>query len=76
MAISTSAARRGLARLIERVNFDRTEIEIVSKRWSAVLISKDEFNALVETSYLLEFPRECPPAGVGPAIYPCRNRHT
>jgi antitoxin YefM len=57
MAISTSAARRGLVRLIERVNLDRTEVEIVSKRGSAVLMSKDDYDALVETSYLLRSPR-------------------
>lgn len=57
MAITTSEARRDLVRLIERVNLDRTEIEIVSKRGSAVLVSKDEFDALVETSYLLRSPR-------------------
>lgn len=56
MSISASQARRDLVRLIERVNLDRTEIEIVSKRGSAVLMSKDEFDALVETSYLLSSP--------------------
>jgi antitoxin YefM len=56
MAVSTSEARRKLGRLIERVNLDRTEIEVVSKRGSAVLMSKDEFDALVETSYLLSSP--------------------
>ncbi|MDJ0356062.1 type II toxin-antitoxin system prevent-host-death family antitoxin [Paenarthrobacter sp. PH39-S1] len=57
MAITISEARRNLVRLIERVNFDHTEVEITSKRGSAVLFSKDEFDALVETSYLLRFPR-------------------
>ncbi|TDK25837.1 type II toxin-antitoxin system prevent-host-death family antitoxin [Arthrobacter crusticola] len=56
MAISTSEARRDLVRLIERVNLNRTEVEIVSKRGSAVLMSKDEYDALVETSYLLSSP--------------------
>ena len=56
MAITTDEARLNLDRLIERVNLDRTEIEIVSKRGSAVLMSKDEFDALVETSYLLSSP--------------------
>lgn len=56
MAITTAEARRKLGRLIERVNLDRTEIEIVSKRGSAVLMSKDEYDALVETSYLLCSP--------------------
>jgi antitoxin YefM len=56
MAISARTARRGLSRLIELVNHDHTEIEIVSKRGSAVLMSKDEYDALVETSYLLHSP--------------------
>jgi antitoxin YefM len=38
------------------VNLDRTEIEIVSKRGSAVLMAKDEYDALVEMSYLLSSP--------------------
>lgn len=56
MAITTSEARRDLFGLIERVNLDRTEVEITSKRGSAVLMSKDEYDALVETSYLLRSP--------------------
>lgn len=57
MAISAAEAKRDLVQLIERVNSDRSEIEIVSKRGSAVLMSKDEYDALVETSYLLRSPR-------------------
>ncbi|MDQ0094765.1 type II toxin-antitoxin system Phd/YefM family antitoxin [Paeniglutamicibacter psychrophenolicus] len=57
MAITTSEARRDLFGLIERVNLDQTEIEITSKRGSAVLMSKDEYDALVETSYLLRSPK-------------------
>ena len=53
MAITASKARRGLVRLIEQVNLGRTEVEIMSKRGSAVLMSKDAYDALVETSYLL-----------------------
>ncbi|MGD8193664.1 type II toxin-antitoxin system Phd/YefM family antitoxin [Herbiconiux sp. P18] len=56
MAITTSEARRDLFGLIERVNLDHTEVEITSKRGSAVLMSKDEYDALVETSYLLRSP--------------------
>jgi antitoxin YefM len=56
MAVSSSAARRDLGRLIERVNLDRTEVEILSKHGSAVLVSKAEYDALVETSYLLSSP--------------------
>lgn len=56
MAITTSEARRDLFGLIERVNLDHTEVEITSRRGSAVLMSKDEFDSLVETSYLLRSP--------------------
>jgi antitoxin YefM len=52
MAIPASEARRTLARLIERVNLDHYEVEITSTPGSAVLMPKDEFDALVETSYL------------------------
>lgn len=38
------------------MNLDRTEVEITSKRGSAVLMSKDDFDSLVETSYLLRSP--------------------
>ena len=56
MAITAKEASRELAGLIDRVNLDRTEIEIASKHGSAVLISKDEYDALVETNYLLGSP--------------------
>jgi antitoxin YefM len=57
MAMTTAEARSSLARLIERVNLDCTKVEIVSKHGSAVLLSKDEYEALVETSYLLRSPK-------------------
>jgi antitoxin YefM len=57
MVISTSEAQRDLFGLIERVNRDRTEVEIMSKHGSAVLMLKDEYDALVETSYLLRLPK-------------------
>ncbi|KQN88982.1 type II toxin-antitoxin system Phd/YefM family antitoxin [Arthrobacter sp. Leaf69] len=56
MAIKATEARRDLVRLIERVNLDQTEIEIMSKRGSAVLVAKDRYDALVETNYLLRSP--------------------
>lgn len=56
MAITATEARRELVRLIHRVNVDRTEVEIVSKHGSAVLMSKAEYDALMETSYLLRSP--------------------
>ena len=57
MAITAAEARRDLTRLIERVNLDRTEIEIVAEHGSAVLMSKDEYDSLTETNYLLRSPQ-------------------
>lgn len=57
MAITASEARSDLFGLIERVNLDRTEVEITSKRGSAVLMSKDEYDSLIETTYLLRSPK-------------------
>ncbi len=56
MAISASEARKNLFPLIERVNDDRTPIEITSKHGSAVLMSRADFDALEETAYLLRAP--------------------
>ncbi len=56
MSITASEARRNLFPLIERVNEDRTAVEIVSRRGNAVLIAADEYAALVETAYLLRSP--------------------
>ena len=55
-AISASEARKTLFPLIERVNDDHMPVEIVSKRGNAVLVSKDDWDAIVETSYLLRSP--------------------
>jgi antitoxin YefM len=57
MAITASEARADLFGLIERVNVDQTEVEITSKRGSAVLMSKDEYDSLLETTYLLRSPK-------------------
>ena len=57
MAITASEARSDLFGLIERVNLDQTEVEITSKRGSAVLMSKDEYDSLLETTYLLRSPK-------------------
>ena len=56
MAITATAARKDLYRLIEEVNQDHDEIEITSKTGSAFLVSASEFNALKETAYLLRSP--------------------
>jgi antitoxin YefM len=56
VAITASEARRELFPLIEKVNDDRTAIEITSKRGNAVLMSLAEYEALQETAYLLRSP--------------------
>lgn len=55
-AISASEARKSLFPLIERVNEDHTPIEIVSKRGNAVLVSKEDWDSIMETNYLLRSP--------------------
>lgn len=56
MAITATEARRTLFPLIERVNDDRIAIEIVSRRGNAVLLSSDEYSAMLETMHLMSSP--------------------
>ena len=56
MAITATAARKDLYRLIEEVNLDHNEIEITSKNGSAFLVSAQEYNALRATAHLLRSP--------------------
>lgn len=53
MAVTSGEARKNLPRLIEKVNDDRTPIEITSRRGDAVLLSRAEYDALEETAHLL-----------------------
>lgn len=56
MAITASEARKNLFPLIEQVNDDRTAVEINSRRGDAVLLSRDDYEALEETAHLLRSP--------------------
>jgi len=56
MAISATEARKRLFPLIEQVNSDSKPVEILSRRGNAVLLSRDEFDALEETAHLLRSP--------------------
>jgi antitoxin YefM len=56
VAVTASEARKNLFPLIEQVNADRTPIEITSKRGDAVLMSRDDYDALEETAHLLRAP--------------------
>ncbi len=55
-AITATEARKGLFGLIQQVNEDHTTVEVVSRRGNAVLMSKDDYDALTETAYLLRNP--------------------
>jgi antitoxin YefM len=55
-AITASEARKSLFGLIQQVNDDHTPVEVVSRRGNAVIMSKDDFDALTETAYLLRNP--------------------
>ncbi|MEV4350747.1 type II toxin-antitoxin system prevent-host-death family antitoxin [Actinoplanes sp. NPDC049596] len=55
-AISAGEARKNLFFLIERVNADHAPIEIVSRRGNAILVSQEDWDAMVETNYLLSSP--------------------
>jgi antitoxin YefM len=51
-AITATEARKRLFPLIEQVNDDHVPVEIVHKHGNAVLVSKDDWDAMVETAYL------------------------
>lgn len=52
-----SKARAELATLLDKVNDDAAPVEIVRRdKRSAVLISKDEYEGMIETLYLLSTP--------------------
>jgi len=56
MAMTASEARKQLFPLIQKVNEDRTVVEITSKGGDAVLMSVDDYRALEETAHLLRSP--------------------
>ncbi len=56
MAITASEARKNLFPLIEKVNADRTPVEITSKAGRAVLMSAEDWEAWQETAYLFQSP--------------------
>jgi antitoxin YefM len=51
-AITATEARRRLFPLLVQVNEDHAPVEIVHKGGNAVLISKDDWDAIQETLYL------------------------
>ena len=57
MTITASEARKQLFPLIEQVNEDRTAVAITSRRGDAVLLAREEYEALQETAHLLRSPK-------------------
>lgn len=55
-AITVTEARKNLFGLIQQVNEDRTAVEVVSRHGNAVIMSKDDYDAITETAYLLRNP--------------------
>jgi antitoxin YefM len=51
-AITATEARKRLFPLIEQVHDDHIPVEIVHKHGNAVLVSKQDWDAMVETAYL------------------------
>ncbi|MGH3322238.1 MAG: type II toxin-antitoxin system Phd/YefM family antitoxin [Streptosporangiaceae bacterium] len=56
MAITASEARRELFPLIQKVNDDRSAVEITSRKGNAVLMSAEDYEAWQETAYLFRSP--------------------
>jgi antitoxin YefM len=56
MAITATEARKHLFPLIEQVNNDRVPVEIMSRRGNAVLIAREDYEALEEIAHLLRSP--------------------
>ena len=55
-AITATDARKGFFGLIQQVNDDHTAVEVVSRHGNAVIMSKDDYDAMAETAYLLRTP--------------------
>lgn len=55
-AITASEARKALFPLIQQVNEDHAPVEIVSKHGNAMLVSKEDWDSMEETAYLLRSP--------------------
>jgi antitoxin YefM len=55
-AMTVTEARKSLFGLIQQVNADHTVVEIVSRHGNAVILSKDDYDAITETAYLLRNP--------------------
>ncbi|WP_104190466.1 type II toxin-antitoxin system Phd/YefM family antitoxin [Cryobacterium sp. Y82] len=55
-AITATEARKNLFGLIQQVNDDHIAVEVVSRHGNAVILSKEDYDAMTETAYLLRNP--------------------
>lgn len=55
-AITATEARKTLFGLIQQVNDDHTAVEVVSKHGNAVILSKEDYDAMTETAFVLRNP--------------------
>lgn len=55
-AITATEARKSLFGIIQQVNDDHIAVEVVSRHGNAVILSKENYDALTETAYLLRNP--------------------
>lgn len=55
-AITTTEARKNLFNIVGRVAADHDAVEVVSKSGNVVILSKDDYDAMVETQYLMASP--------------------
>ena len=71
--LTATEARKGLYRLIDEVTVTSEPIQINGKRSSAILIARDDWEALQDTVHLLSIPgmRESIREGLETAIEDC-----
>ena len=55
-AVSATDARKSLFGIIRQVNNDHTAVEVVSRHGNAVIMSKDDYDAMTDTAHLLHHP--------------------
>lgn len=55
-AITATEARPTLFAIIRHVNDDHVDVEITSQHGNAVILSKEAYDAMIETEFLLRAP--------------------
>nr|WP_104132527.1 type II toxin-antitoxin system prevent-host-death family antitoxin [Cryobacterium sp. M91] len=52
----SASSTQPFSRLIQQVNDDHTVVEVASRHGNSVIMSKDDYDAITETAYLLRNP--------------------